>query len=303
MKRIGKYMAKYWYMYLAAIVFLLLGILFDVAVPQVIQHIIDDVLIGGNHSILIWFLIALFILGAGRGIFKYLQEFTGDCIGVKISRDIRRTLFKHIEHMPMSFFAKNNTGELMARIKEDVERIWDAVGFVGLLCAEAIIHTIVVIVCMLRISPILSLIPLCIMPIVGYIAIRLEKSLDKVYDDISEENAVLNTVAQENITGVRTVKAFSRESYEIQKFRKHNRRYYELNMNQARVMAKYNPNISFLTRVLLLLCVCAGGLLVVLSKISLGQLTAFIEYANNIVWPMEILGWGYKCDGCRCGFK
>ena len=62
--------------------------------------------------------------------------------------------------MPMSFFAKNNTGELMARIKEDVERIWDAVGFVGLLCAEAIIHTIVVIVCMLRISPILSLIPL-----------------------------------------------------------------------------------------------------------------------------------------------
>lgn len=291
MKRIGKYMAKYWYMYLAAIVFLLLGILFDVAVPQVIQHIIDDVLIGGNHSILIWFLIALFILGAGRGIFKYLQEFTGDCIGVKISRDIRRTLFKHIEHMPMSFFAKNNTGELMARIKEDVERIWDAVGFVGLLCAEAIIHTIVVIVCMLRISPILSLIPLCIMPIVGYIAIRLEKSLDKVYDDISEENAVLNTVAQENITGVRTVKAFSRESYEIQKFKKHNRRYYELNMNQARVMAKYNPNISFLTRVLLLLSVCAGGLLVVLSKISLGQLTAFIEYANNIVWPMEILGW------------
>lgn len=291
MKNLGKYMIKYWYLYLIAGIFLILGILFDVAAPQVIQHIIDDVLIGGRLDLLIRFLILLFLLGAGRGIFKYLQEFTGDCIGVKISRDIRRKLFSHIEHMSMDFFARNNTGELMARVKEDVERIWDAVGFMGLLCIEAVIHTIVVIICMLRISPILSLVPLCIMPIVGFFAIRLEKGLDKVYDDISEENARLNTVAQENITGVRTVKAFSREAYEIDKFKRHNRRYYELNMNQARVMAKYDPNISFLTRLLLVLCVCAGGLLVILDYISLGQLTAFIEYANNIVWPMEILGW------------
>lgn len=284
-------MAKYWYLYLFAMVCLVLGILLDVAAPRVIERIIDDVIVGGQQGILMGLLIALFLLGTGRGLFKYLQEFTGDVIGLRISVDIRRKLFAHIESMSMGFFEKNNTGELMARVKEDVERIWEAVGFMGLLCVEAVVHTCIVISCMVRISPMLTLIPLCIMPIVGYIAVRLEKNLDKVYDDISEENARLNTVAQENLTGVRTVKAFSRERYEIEKFRKRNGHYYNLNMSLAKTMAKYNPNISFLTKTLLILSVTVGGVFVVREQISLGQLSAFIEYANNIVWPMEILGW------------
>ncbi len=291
MKNLAKYMVKYWYLYLFAMVCLVLGILLDVAAPRVIERIIDDVIVGGDQGILMGLLIALFLLGTGRGLFKYLQEFTGDVIGLRISVDIRRKLFAHIESMSMGFFEKNNTGELMARVKEDVERIWEAVGFMGLLCVEAVVHTIIVILCMVRISPLLTLIPLCIMPIVGYIAVRLEKNLDKVYDEISEENARLNTVAQENLTGVRTVKAFSRERHEIEKFRKRNGHYYNLNMSLAKTMAKYSPNISFMTKMLLLLSVSVGGLFVMQERISLGQLGAFIEYANNIVWPMEILGW------------
>ena len=291
MKNLGKYMAKYWYLYLFAMVCLILGILLDVAAPRVIGRIIDDVIVGGNHAVLMGLLASLFLLGTGRGLFKYLQEFTGDVIGLRISVDIRRKLFAHIESMSMGFFEKNNTGELMARVKEDVERIWEAVGFMGLLCVEAFAHTVIVILCMVQISPQLTLIPLCIMPIVGVIAVRLEKNLDKVYDDISEENARLNTVAQENLTGVRTVKAFSRERYEIEKFRKRNGHYYNLNMSLAKTMAKYNPNISFLTKTLLILSVTVGGAFVVQGSISLGQLGSFIEYANNIVWPMEILGW------------
>ena len=291
MKQLLKYMAKYWYLYLFAMICLVGGIMMDMLVPQVIQRVIDDVIIGGDQSILLGLLVALFVMASAGGGFRYLQEFTGDCVGVRIARDIRRKLFAHIQQMSVGFFDKNNTGELMARVKEDVERIWDAMGFVGLLCIQAIVHTIVTMVCMVRISPILTLIPLCILPMVGYIAIQLEKKLDKVYDDISEENGELNTVAQENLTGVRTVKAFSREQYEIEKFKKHNSRYYELNMNLAKTMAKYDPNISFLTKLLLVLSVTLGGILVVGNKISLGQLGAFIEYANNIVWPMEILGW------------
>lgn len=291
MKNLGKYMAKYWYLYLFAMACLVLGILMDVAAPWVIERIIDDVIVGKEYAILMGLLAMLFLLGAGRGLFKYLQEFTADVIGLRISRDIRRKLFAHIEKMSVGFFEKNNTGELMARVKEDVERVWDAVGYVGLMCVEAVVHTIVVITCMVRISPLLTLIPLCVMPIVGYIAVQLEKNLDKVYDNISEENAKLNTVAQENLTGVRTVKAFSREQFEIEKFKKHNGRYYELNMALAKTMAKYDPNISFLTKTLLLLSVMVGGILVIKEQITLGQLGAFIEYANNIVWPMEILGW------------
>ncbi len=291
MKNLGKYMAKYWYLYLLASLFLLAGVLMEAEAPRIIETIIDDVIVGGNHEILMRLLCMLLLLGAGKGIFKYLQEYTSDSIGLRISIDIRRKLFAHIEKMSVGFFEKNNTGELMARVKEDVDRIWDAVGYVGILCVEAMVYTVVVMICMVKISPVLTLIPLCIMPMVGYVAIRLEKSLDRVYDDISEENAKLNTIAQENLTGVRTVKAFSRESYEIAKFKEHNGRYYDLNMALAKTMAKYDPNISFLTKTLLVLSVTIGGILVVKEQITLGQLGAFIQYANNIVWPMEILGW------------
>jgi len=284
-------MAKYWYLYLFTMICLVAGVLMDMTVPQVTRRIIDDVIVGGDHSILMGLLIALFLITSAGSMFRYFQEFTGDYIGVRIARDIRRKLFAHIERMSVGFFDKNNTGDLMARLVNDVERVQDAAGFIGMMCIQAVIHTVVTLICMVRISPILTIIPLCIMPMVAYVAIQLEKKLDKVYDDISEENGELNTVAQENLTGVRTVKAFSREQYEIEKFKKHNGRYYELNMSLAKTMAKYDPNISFFTKLLLVLSVTLGGILVVQDHISLGQLGAFIEYSNNIVWPMEILGW------------
>lgn len=179
----------------------------------------------------------------------------------------------------------------MARVKDDVDNVWGALGYVGMLAIECVIHTVSVLVCMVSISPVLTIIPVVIMPIVAYTAVVLEKKIGKVYDDLSEENAALTTVVQENLTGVRVVKAFAREDYEIEKFRKHNKNYYDLSMKQSKISLKYNPNISFLTRLLLLLVVLVGGGFVIMDKISLGDLGAFTEYANNIIWPMEMIGW------------
>ena len=99
MKSIFKYMAKYWYLYLFTMICLLGGVLMDMLVPQVTQRIIDDVIVGGNHSILMGLLIALFLLATAGSMFRYFQEFTGDCVGVRIARDMRRKLFAHIEQM------------------------------------------------------------------------------------------------------------------------------------------------------------------------------------------------------------
>ncbi len=291
MKGLGIYFIKYKFYYLFALVCLYLGIYLDLKSPKIIERIIDDVIVGGQTQALMGLLFGLLGIGIGRGVFKYLQEFTGDCVGARIGEDIRCQLFAHIQKMSVGFFEKNNTGELMTRVKDDVERIWDAMGFVGLLCVEAVIHTCMVIKGMAGIDPLLTLIPLCVMPVVGFLAVKLENGLDRVYDQITQENAKLNTVAQENLNGVRTVKAFYRNKYEIEKFCSHNSRYYDLNMEQARIMAKYNPNISFLTKVMLLLSVTVGGFFVVNGRMTLGSLGAFMEYANNIVWPMEILGW------------
>lgn len=288
---IGTYIRRNWYLYVIALVSMVISISLDICAPMVTKNIIDKVIVGGQIEQLSRFLMALLGIGFGRAVFQYSKEFMFDVASINIAGDMRGNLFRHIQRLSIRYFDKNNTGEMMARVKDDVDRVWNSIGYVGMLIIEGLIHVICVLTCMFRISPLLTLIPLVVMPIVGYIAIRMENQLSDVYDAISEQNAELNTVAQENLAGVRTVKAFAREDYEIEKFAKHNRKYYDLNMRQAMILIKNDPNISFLAKLMLLAVIVTGGILVIRGEISLGDLGAFSEYANNIIWPMEILGW------------
>lgn len=289
--RVMTYVLRYWYLYLLALVSMVIAIVLDVLAPAITRSIIDDVIVAGRVEILMRLLLGLAGIGLGRAIFGYIKEFTVDVAACKIGCDIRGNLFLHIQKLSMGYFDKNNSGELLARVKDDVDKIWNATGFVGMLIAECTIHTVLVLTCMFSVSPLLTLVPLAVMPVVAWTGIRLEQKLGSVYEDISEENAQLNTVAQENLAGVRTVKAFAREEYEIQKFKKHNKKYYDLNMKQARTLAKYHPNISFYTKVLLVAVIIFGGIMVMKDMITIGQLGQFTEYANNIIWPMEMIGW------------
>lgn len=291
MKKLSSYILHYWYAYLFAIVCLLLQVGLDMLAPQVTKRIVDDVIGEGAVDLLMPLLFMILVIGLGRCVFGYMKEFTFDCIGAKIGMNMRRNLFRHIQRLSINYFDNTNTGELMSRVKDDVDNIWAGLGYVGMLILEVVFHTIIVIYCMLHISVKLAVMPLVMMPVVALLAILMEKKLDKVYEDISDENAKLNTVAQENLAGVRTVKAFAREKHEITKFLSHNKRYYELNMRQSKVFIRYQPLVQFITRLLPIFVIIYGGYLKIQGEISLGELAAFTEYANNIIWPMEMLGW------------
>lgn len=291
MKKLGTYMKRYSFLYLLGFAGMAISIALDMMAPQITRRIIDEVIVAGKMELLMRLLFGLLGIGIGRAVFQYIKEFTYDYIGVSVGYHMRRDLFRHIQTMSMDFFDRHNTGELMTRTKEDVDKVWVAVGFIGILSVEALTHTILVLVCMFRLNPYLTLVPLVLLPLIGFCAVRMEKGLGEVYDQISEETAELNTVAQECIAGVRTVKAFSREKYEIEKFSRHNRMFYDLNMEQANMVAKYQPLITFLGKVMLLAVVIVGGLMVITGQMTLGALGAFSEYANNVIWPMEILGW------------
>lgn len=284
-------MAGQWHLYLAGFVTMIISIFLDMQAPRITQKIIDDVIVEGRTELLMQLILALLGIGVGRCIFQYIKEFCLDKAGVMVGRELRVTLFRHIQTLSISFFDRNNTGELMARIKDDVDKIWSITGFVGMFAVECIIHTFSVLYCMFLISPVLTLIPFIIMPIVGFLAVRMEGKLGEVYGEISEQNAELTTVAQENLAGVRTVRAFAREEHEIKKFKMKNQGYYNLNIKQAKTIAKYNPNISFCTKLILIAVIMVGGIMVMGGTITLGALGAFAEYANNIIWPMECIGW------------
>lgn len=291
MKKISRYVFKYWYAYLFAFFCLTGSVALDMLAPQVTKSIIDDVIGDGKTELLLRLLSFFLIIGVGRAVFQYLKELTFDFTSSKISVSIRQDLFCHIQSLSLNYFDKTNTGELMARIKDDVDSLWNGLGYVGMLMVEIIIHTVLVMYCMLSLSPKLSILPIAAMPAVAGLAFLLEKKLDKVYSDISEENAKLNTVAQENLAGVRTVKAFAREKFEIEKFLSHNKNYYSLNMKQSKVLIRYEPIFSLVTKLLPIVTILFGGVMVIQEEITLGTLGAFISYCNYIVWPMEMLGW------------
>lgn len=277
--------------YLLGFVSMVIAVSLDMVSPQLTKHIIDDVIVGGRIEILKYLLGGILIVGAGRCVFGYTKEFTFDRIGSSIATDMRKDLFSHIQSLSADYFDKTNTGELMSRVKDDIDRIWNAVSYVSMLILEVVFHTGIVLFCMYRLNWKLALIPTAAMLITGTIAVLEERRLGVIYEDISEENAVLNTVAEENLAGMRTVKAFAREKFEIGKFLSHNNRYYELNMRQSKVFVKYYPYFSLITKLLPLIILFFGGGLVIQGKLSIGSLSAFVEYSMNIVWPMEMLGW------------
>ena len=286
-----KYAAQNWWRYLIGIITLLASVALSIWAPIVTMSIVDDVIVDGKTEMLWDNLLRLLIIGFGRGLVQYIKEFTFDVVGARVGSMSRKNLFNHIQTLSQSFFYRNNTGELMARVKDDIVNVWDAFGFVGMLIIEALIYTIGTIVVMLKLNWQLSIIPLIALPVLGFLAFKLESKLDKVYGKISEQNATLNTVVQENLAGVRTVKSFAREEYELEKFRKNNDEYAKLNVEQATVMANVEPIITYIPKIMQLGVVLVGGISVINGNITLGLLTTFIQYSSNIVWPMENMGW------------
>lgn len=291
MKKIRTYVAQYWAAYAFAIVCMLMAIGLDMLYPQITKRIVNEVFVDGKMELLLPLLAAIAAVGVGRSVFGYFKEFTFDRNCSRIGGQMRKDLFTHVQGLSVDYFDRTNTGELMARVKDDIDKIWNALGYVGMLIIEVIIHVASVLYCMFALNWKLTVVPLVFMIACGAVAVILERKLDSVYEDISEENATLTTVAEENLAGVRTVKAFAREQFEIEKFLSHNKRYYELNMKQSKVMVRYYPFFQFVGVLLPVATTVLGGFFVMEGEMDIGSLVAYVEYSRNCTWPMQMVGW------------
>ena len=313
-------MRPYVALYSVAILAMAFSTWLDMIAPIIVQHIVDDVLIAHQMDLLKMLLLGILGIGVGRCVFQYTKEFICDWCGSKIASNVRIDLFRKIQSLSANFFDGINSGELMSRVKDDVDRIWDIAAYMGILIAEVLLRVVITTFYMMRMNWKLSMFPLALMLTAAFIAIRMEKKLDDVYGDIAQENSELNNTAAENLAGVRTVKAFAREDFEKKKFHKHNQKYYELNIKQSKIFVHYNPMVQMITRLLPAIVLFFGGLAVIAGRaenagaageysgivgmaysigkaftvghdMTVGELLAFLQYVGNIVWPMEMLGW------------
>lgn len=291
MNTLGSYVRKHWATYTMAVIFMILAIALDMLFPKVTEKIVNEVLVGQDYSHFAILLIAIIMIGVGRSVFGYFKEFTFDKNCITIGTEMRKDLFDHIQSLSLDYFDDANTGELMARVKDDIDKVYNLVGMVAMRGMEVTLNAVLILYFMFSINPVLTMLPLSFMVICAATAILMEKKLDKIYEDISEENALLTTIAEENLAGVRTVKAFAREDYEIKKFMGHNKKFYELNMTEAKALIHFYPIFQLAGTLLPVACAVLGGISVINGHMNLGSLTAYIIYSRNCTWPMEELGW------------
>lgn len=291
MKRVMNYVFRYKLILLVPSISMLLVIIACMFEPYFQKLFIDKVIANGERNLIPYLIGGILIINIIKALFGYIKEYLFDYLSVKVTKDLKEDLFNHIQKLPFKYFDTMNTGELMSRIGEDVENIWRTISFGLRLFFENALYFIFSTVILFYLNWKLALACLVIMLPIALIAMKLEKKMLDSFEQISDQGAIINTTAQENIAGVRLVKAFGREKHEILKFLKMNKQNYKLNMDQAKIIADFFPPIELLTNISLVIMVALGGVLVITKEISLGTLVAFSGYIWNLIWPMRMLGW------------
>ncbi len=231
------------------------------------------------------------VLAVFGGIARFGMRQYLNGISRRVENDLRDAFFDHLLRLDATFYGSTRTGELMSRATNDISSVRMAVGPAIMYLANTFFSTAFALWFMLEISPRLALysvLPLVLMP---WVVIHFGGILHERHERISDHLAVLSTMVQENLSGVRIVRAYTQERVQEQEFDQLNREYFDKNMEVARTSALFNPTLSILTALGMLSVLWFGTRLVIGNSISPGEFVAFIFYLAMLTWPMIALGW------------
>ena len=270
---------------------MLLVIGIDQILPLLQMVLVDHVIGEGKYYLFKYVIISLLILTGAKSLFGFVKEFTYDLMSVNVHSTLKNELFKHLETLEFSYYDHMNTGELMSRINEDLENVWQTIGFGLRMFVENIFYFIFSTIIIFILDWRLASICVVIMIPIGFIAVKMDRLFGISYGKLSDQTAIINTTAQEDLSGMRLVKAFAREKHEINKFLQLNRHFYDINMEITHIDSKYLPLIEFLTNVSSVAMIIFGGVFILKGNMSMGVLVAFSNYIWSLIWPMRQLGW------------
>ena len=179
----------------------------DLCIPYMQKEFLDGGIIKGNHNVIFYTIVGILLMSLIKATFGYCKEYFYDLISSDVHEDIKNDLFNHLQKLEFKYFDGMNTGELMSRIGEDAENIWQTIGYGLRLFVENIIYFVFSTIILFSLNWELTLACIAVMIPIGIIEVKLEKVFGDCYGKISDKTAEINTTAQENIAGVRLVKA------------------------------------------------------------------------------------------------
>ena len=251
-----------------------------------------DAMAKGASQRTVW-LVALAIVSVSivTGVMRYGMRHTMNRVSRRIEYDLRGVLFEHLETLDASYYMRTRTGDIMARLTNDLGAVRMAAGPAIMYLVNTVASGAFALVFMIRISPLLTLIALVPMIALPIITAWLGSAIHKRFDAVQEHFSTLTTHAQENLTGTRIVRAYRQEAAEIERFGQLSDEYLRRNMELVKLYATMNPLFSFLAGLGAVVVIAVGGSLVVRGTISVGSFVAFGLYLGLLTWPLIALGW------------
>jgi len=285
------YYKPYWIPFTIGLLLVVASSAITSVIPWLLRRAIDAITAGAPLST-IWklsgFIVLVAIVG---GAFRYGMRELINGVSRWIEYDLRNNLFTHLETLDSAYFAQTRTGDIMARLTNDLSAVRTAVGPAVMYLANTITGGLFALFFMLRIDvrlTLLALVPMLILPV---LTMRMGKAIHDRFEAVQEHFSTLTTRAQENLSGARIVRAYRQEAAEIARFGAINDQYLALNMSLVRLWGTLNPLFAFFGGLGAVIVLGAGGALTIRGTISVGSFVAFGMYLTMLTWPMIALGW------------
>ncbi len=309
LKHLNKYLYKYKFFLFWGTIFVIISNFFSIIPAQIVRFAfnlikenIDLFFMYENfeadgliytvfaHAVFVYGVLIL-VMALLRGIFLFFVRQTLIVMSRLIEFDLKNEIYEHYQTLPLSFYRQNNTGDLMARISEDVSQVRMYLGPAIMYGLNMVTLFVMVITYMLMVDVKLSLYTLLPLPILSFSIYYVNNLINRRSEEIQRQLSKLSTFVQEAFSGVRVIKAYARENDSVKNFAKESEIYKEKSLQLNNIQAYFFPLILGLIGVSTQLIVYIGGLEVMNGSISAGNIAEFIIYINMLTWPVTSLGW------------
>jgi ATP-binding cassette subfamily B protein len=273
-----------------AFVALVLASAASLATPQLIAYAIDSGISTRRLDVVLIAVGGLVAAAVLRGLFQFLQGYLAERASQGVAYDLRNDLFAKIERLGFSYYDRVETGQLVTRLTSDVEQIRTFAGSGIVQLAAAAIMLVGTTILLISLNWRLALVALAIVPVIFVLLLRFVRRIGPLFRGVQQTLGRLNSVLQEDLSGIRTIRTFAREDYETERYRSVNDELLEKNITTVRAFANNFPFIFLLANLGTLAIILFGGLQVIGDSLSIGELVAFNTYLGFLLFPILTIG-------------
>ncbi len=284
---IKKYKFKIYLGFFFVAVSIFLGSLYPLILGSAVDELTNPI---NKHSFLYYASISVSLVLVS-GVFLFFTRQTIIVVSREIENDLRYDFFSHLQKLDKTFYDGNTTGDLMAHATNDINNVRNLLGPGIMYSIQTLLRTVVTLIILFNISTFITLISLLPLPLISFLVYKVMKHTYSRSMKVQESFSKMTTKAQENFSGIRVIKSYVREKFEIEEFNKISRDYQGKNLSLARLQAYSFPMMFLLTGLSIILVIYFGGLKIIEGKLTLGNITEFMIYLGQLTWPMIAFGW------------